>query len=105
MASSGGNPDRAGGLWALPGEAGGDAAGNAVKAYARWRQPGGWSLFREYASTKYLLFMPIAVPAVAHPDVVAIITGPAIRGAIGDLREAAGNLPGADMLDAARGAL
>jgi hypothetical protein len=101
LASSGGQPDRAGGLWGLPGEPGGDAAGNAVAAFARWRA-GGWGMFAHYRDTKWLLFMPIAVPAVAHPDVVAIVAAPVVEG----FKEGAESvLPAADMLDIARAGL
>lgn len=98
LASSSGYAERAGGLWGLPGEPGGDGAGNAVKAYARWRA-GGWGMFANFANTKYLLYMPLAVPAVAHPDVVAIIAAPVVEGFKDGLDSV---LPAADLLDTAR---
>lgn len=99
-AESGGWPDRPGGLWGLPGEPGGDPAGNASKAHAR-QLAGGWSQWDGYTSRRYLLYMPLAGAAVAAPQVVAIITADAAR----NVREGLGALPGADVLDTARSAL
>lgn len=101
LASSGGWPDRAGGLWGLPGEPGGDPAGNAAKAFDRYRA-GGWGMFAGYANTKYLLYMPVALVAVVDPSVVAIAAAPLVEGFKAGVESL---LPGSDMLDTARSGL
>jgi len=104
LAETGGDPDRPGGLWNVPGSAGGDPAGNAAAAFARW-QAAGWPAWNTYNSRRYVLFMPAAAAAVAASSVQSIVVDPPpvlTGGALGGLREAAGNLPGADVLDTAR---
>lgn len=103
-ASSGGAPERAGGLWALPGEPGGDPAGNAVKAHARWAS-GGWGQWPGYTNRTYLIFMPPAGAAVAAASVKEIIGLDKAKAGAKAAQEAVTELPGADMLDTARGAL
>jgi len=103
-AASGGFPERAGGLWALPGEPGGDPAGNAVKAHTRWGS-GGWSQWPAYTSRKYLLFMPPATAAVAAATVKDIIGLDQAKAGAKAVQEAVTELPGADVLDTARSAL
>lgn len=71
-ATSLGNENHAGGLWGLPGVPGGDPAGNAVKAYERWRA-GGWAQWSGYTSGRYLLFMPGAQASVKSAQVLEII--------------------------------
>jgi len=106
LAESQGYADRAGGLWNLPGEAGGDPAGNAVKAYARF-QTGGWGQWSSYRGNRYLLWMPAAGGAVAAEGVKNIVTNPVGVGqAVGqDVKSTAQNLPLVDSLDAAKDAL
>lgn len=76
LAESDGWADRAGGLWNLDGVAGGDPAGNAVKAHAR-QLASGWTPWATYRSNKYLLFMPTATAAMVTADVQAIVKDPA----------------------------
>lgn len=71
-ATSLGNDGAPGGLWGLPGVPGGDPAGNAVKAFERWRA-GGWAQFPAYSSGRYLLFMPAAQVAVQSSKVLEIL--------------------------------
>lgn len=101
-AESGGNPDKAGGLWNVAG-APADAGGQASQAYGRW-QSGGWRQWAGFSSGKYLLFMPIAGPAAAAVD-VAVVAGGATGGAALGIGEAAKNLPGGDLVSAAQNAL
>lgn len=105
LAESGGNEGRAGGLWNLPGVAGGDPAGNAVKAYARWKGSGAWGQWASHRNNAYLLFMPIAAAATASADVAGVIRDPAgAAGAVVDsITEAAKNLPGADLVSVIQG--
>lgn len=103
-AASGGFPERAGGLWALPGEPGGDAAGNAVKAHARW-SAGGWGQWPAYTSRKYLIFMPPASAAVAAASVKNIIDTDTAKAGAKAVQEAATSIPVPNPLDAARDAL
>lgn len=97
LGSSLGNDSQAGGLWDLPGVPGGDPAGNATKAYARWKA-GGWDQWSAYTSKRYLLFMPGAAASAAAKEVLDII---------GEAGEKAGDAidTGKDMLDAAQNAV
>lgn len=104
LAESGGWTDRPGGLWNLPGVPGGDPAGNAAKAFARWRGPGGWGQWASHRNRRYLLFMPAAGPAAAAAEAAVIANDPKGE-VVDDIAEAAGKLPGAGMLDAAKSAL
>lgn len=97
IASSGGNPDRAGGLFAIPGVAGGDPAAAARAAYALWQKPAAWGGFPAHRSRRYLLYMPIAVPAAAAAEARAIAANPGA--------ELGKGLPGADAVETARSAL
>lgn len=99
MGESGGNEQRAGGLWSVAGDPGGDPAGNARAAFARWKQSG-WSTFKAHNDKRYLLFMPGAAVAISSAGVVEAIKDPA-----GAAKAVARDLPGADMLDAAQNAL
>ena len=101
-----GYAERDGGLWRLPGEPGGDPAGNAVKAYTRWKA-GGWDQWTSYRTGRYLLWMPAATAAVGAEGVINIITNPiGVGQAVGaDIKSAAQGLPLTNPLDAARDAL
>lgn len=72
LASSLGNDSVPGGLWALPGVPGGDPAGNAAKAFERFKA-GGWAQWSAYTSKRYLLFMPVAAASVQVREVVEIV--------------------------------
>lgn len=106
LASSMGSVDQAGGLWALPGVPGGDPAGNAVKAFERFKA-GGWGQWPAYSSGRYLLFMIGAAAAVSTAGVLAIIENPAEAAgkAAAKATEAAKGLPGGEVIDAAQDAL
>jgi hypothetical protein len=111
LAESGGNEAKPGGLWNLPGVAGGDPAANAVAAYARWRA-GGWGQWASHRNKAYMLLMPIAQAAVLSGDVAAIVNDPgtALGGAAGALAggvkaAAAAGVPGGTILESANSAL
>jgi hypothetical protein len=106
MATSAGQVDRPGGLWGGGPSGPTDGQANANAAFARWQQSG-WGSFPAHNHKTYLLFMPAATAATASADVQAIVRDPAgaadkLGGAIAD---AAGQLPGGDILDAAKNAL
>lgn len=76
-----------------------DPAVNARAAYGIWKS-GGWGPWEAHTSNAYLFYMPVALTAVQASQVQQIITNP------GESAKAvADQLPGADMLDAAQGAL
>lgn len=99
MAESGGNENRTGGLFNLPGVPGGDPAGNARAAYARWKTAG-WGPSKAHNDKRYLLFLPAAQMAVQAATVQAVISDPGEA-----VRQVTQKLPGADMLDAAKSGL
>jgi hypothetical protein len=106
MATSAGQVDRPGGLWGGGPSGPTDAQANANAAHERW-QASGWGSFPAHNNKMYLIFMPAATAATASADVQAIVRDPVgaaakVGGAIAD---AAGQLPGGDMLDAAKNAL
>lgn len=100
LAASRGNPSASGGLYGIGG--GGDGQSQSNTAHARWKASG-WGTFKAHNSRAYLLQMPAAGAAVVAAEARDIISDPA--GAASEIVEAAGQLPGADVLDAAKGAL
>lgn len=105
LVTSGGNEAKAGGLWGQAG-APADAAGQARSAYAKWKASG-FAAFPAYANNAYLLMLPMATAAVASADVAGVIRDPAAAAGavVGSITEAAGNLPGADVLGTAQSGL
>lgn len=103
LGESGGNANKAGGLWNIPGAAGGDPAGNAAAAFSRWRS-GGWGQWGAYRNNRYALFLPAAGAAATAESVVRLVDDPVgyVQDAVSTL---AGKLPGGDALAAAQDAL
>lgn len=83
-----------------------DPQANANAAFKIW-QAGGWGPWQAHGNNSYLLFMPAALVAIEAAGVKAIITNPAgvAAGAAGMAADAAKQLPGADMLSAAKDAV
>lgn len=106
LAESGGNESKPGGLWNIGAGPPGTPASQAQQAFAR-HKAGGWAQWATHRSNAYLLFAPMAAAAAASAEVAGIIRDPAgaVENVIGGISEAAGNLPGADMLGTAQGAV
>lgn len=93
LASSGGNLDRPGGLFGLPGTTG----DNSAAAFAKWRAEG-WGWNAAHRSGAYLIRMPAAAALAAGAEVRRVQDG-----LTSDIRQAAGEL--GDLADTARTAL
>lgn len=103
-ATSGGNENKAGGLFGLGKQ--GDGQGAANDAHALW-QAQGWGPFKAHNDNRYLLFWPLATTAVTAADARGAFRDPAaVPGKVfGALADAAGQLPGADVVGQLKAAL